>query len=994
MIMDIQRVGLYRIGALVITLLLFCFPKESSAQYFVSPVGSIKKWSQIDTESYKLVFPENNSYTGAMTATYLNELLLYINRGFLNPIKKFPILLRTDNILSNGLVTWVPKRMEIYSVPSRNTFATQWMKQLVTHEFRHVAQMSNIDVGFTNVMSYIIGEQAQGIVAMTLPTYFLEGDATLIETLYSTFGRGRQPKFSIDYRAILHTKTSIYRKRNKDKLNIDKMLLGSYKDHVPNIYHTGYYLVGASNRYYGGDFWGKVLDYTGRRPYTIVPVSFAFNKYAKENMNTLASRTLNELNSHWKQYSYIPNSSTILNTKKTSYTTYTDPLPFNDSLVLVLKADFDKTNRFTVINSNTNIEQRLLYTGYVTSRPIIKDNIVYWTEYDPSLSWGQKNSSVVKSMTLSLNKRGKVKYKKHKTKKITEQGVFYVSAMGDDGFAMISYNEDNLPELVIVDTQFNIIEKHLYRKFDSSFNGLTWDNKTKTIYGIILDEQGMWIGGFNRRKKAFEEVTRPSYVTVNNLSATDGRLFFTSIMSGKDEVHSLLLDDKSEHKITLSQYGSVSSSLGSIWSQRTVNDSTMLMTTYSVKGYLPAKQTIEKEFAEKINYSYIPNDLLSYKYDSLANLRIAEQPIINMDSVKIDSSVVKKFKVKKYRKGLNFFNVHSWAPIYLDVDKLMNEQQITIGAGAFFTSQNLLSDVIFGGGIGYYNKSFTYSANASYTGLPVHFSASVDGGGGDQLLQSTKEISGSSSAERQDLNKFLSFSGKLSLPLNFTSGVNLRFFELSAGYSYINTVLEDIDSYIEGIHKMNLSVKFSNYKSRTAKQLAPRLGYIFELYSAINPVKSDFGRVYGVFLKGFFPGLMKNHTLQISALYQHQDEGEFNYLQKGSFALGAFNNFAAKNVLSAKMLYKAPIAYPDWGFASSVYFRRITLTLLADYSYAAPTAQYASRFKTRNFYTYGGGLDFELNIFRISYPVIVGFTMYKTNTDDKLGWFLNFRIIL
>lgn len=991
--MDIRKAGLFKFIFAVFFLFALCSPKQSSAQYFLSGNGPIRKWSEIKDSDLKIVFPQDDVYIGLMTATYMKALVPFINRGFNNPVQRFPVLIQPSTIFSNGMVTWVPKRMELFSVPSRNTFATQWMKQLVTHEYRHVAQLSNLNVGITKVASYFIGQQAPGIVTAVLPTYFMEGDATLTETLYSTFGRGRQPNFTIGYRAMLENNDVIFWGNNFDKININKMLLGSYKDHVPSVYTAGYFIVGAASRYYGSDFWGKVLEFTGKYPMTVIPVNFAFNKYAKQDMNTLTKRIFGELQAHWHSHAQVENSATIIETKKTSYTTYTHPLPINDTLMLVLKSDLDKTNRFMAVDINTGKEQRLFYSGRVTSRPIIKNNTVYWTEYQPSLSWELKNSSIVKSFDISFGKKDKIKVRKNKSREVTETGVFYLTAMGDDGFAMISYNEQNFPELIITDTKFNIKHRSACKWFDCSFNGLTWDNKTGKIIGIILNDEGMWLGEFCRNADEFIKLTKPSYVTLNDLSATDGKLFFTSISSGKDEVHTLDIETGCEYKITESKFGSIASSLGSIWSQRTKNTSKMLMTTYSLKGYIPAHQKIDESKLKRVSYSHIPTDFLSFKYDSVYQQRIKLEPIINLDTVKIDSTIIDNFKVKKHRKGLNAFNIHSWAPIYLDFNRIFNEQQIAISAGAFFMSQNLLSDVVVGGTVGYYKKMLATSGYASYTGLPVKFSARFDYGGGYQHYQ-VSEYSEGANSRSQIKDKYLSISGGLSLPFNLSSGVNNRFLTLSANLSHTNTILDNGTEIKEGMEKMNLSVVFSNYKSRTRKQLGPRIGYTLEAYSSINPFDKEFGKVYGGYVKGFFPGIMRNHSFQVTALFQYQDEGLFNYTQKGMFPMGAESNFAAKDVYYVGTKYLAPLCYPDWGMGAIVYFRRINLKLLGEYAYSTPTNNYQPFVKTRNYYTYGGGLDFEVNIFRFSAPITFGFTLYKPNTSNTLGYTFNLGISL
>ena len=984
--MVIQKLKLFNIFKVVILLSVALFAKQASAQYFVSETNPMIKWSKIEFDNQYVVFPKENPYIGLTVSKYLQLLKGPVTVG-LNPnLSKFPVLINTQNILSNGLVTWTPSRMELYGVPARNTFATQWLKQLTTHEFRHVAQMSTMNVGFTKALSYVIGQQAQGLVSALLPTLYLEGDAVLTETMYSTFGRGRQPEFTIALRALMDDDVTIYDRKDKKKFNYNRVSLGSVADFIPSRYVSGYLFTSSVERRLGADFWSKTLNYTGRNPFFFFTIDISFKKFGKTKFDDEFQLSLIELSRYWKQFSKVDDSATSIPTQLTSYSTYEDPLPLNDSLIVSLKKDMDKTIRFVTINPKSAEENDLFYTGYVTSRPIIKESKLYWTEYNPSLSWGNKNSSVVKSISLYFNKKGKVKHTKESEIKVTEEGVFYVTALGDRGFAMISYNKTNTPELIITDTEFNITARHTQNWFDASFNGLTWDDKTNKIYGIVLNHDGMWIGAFNDSTKIFDKVTKPSYVTLNHLSASGGKLLFSSIASGKDEAHIMDLTTKEEYQITESKYGSVASSFASIWSQRTDIDSTLLLTTYSRQGYLPSTQ--KASIKEKVEYSYTPKDFLSYKFDSTKLAREKIGQIINLDTVRVDSSIVNEFKIDKYRKTRHLFVPHSWSPIYVSISRLMDESKILVGAGANMMSQSLLSDFTSIATLGYAKKMFAANAMLTYTGLPVHISASVDYGGGYQ----NSILYDSSEAQPVTLDKYLAIKGGLSLPLNLSSGVNNRSLVLATEISYVNSLLQNTNGYKEGFGKLSFNASYSSFKSRTIKQLGSRLGYSVQAYTSLNPFRNDFGTVYGVAARGYFPGFMRNHSLQIAAGYQYQHEDQYNYTQKGLFPMGAYNNFTAKEVASVQGSYQVPLAYPDWGIGPIVYFKRISLRLIGDYSYVTPTKAYDLIGLPNHFYTYGAGLDFYVHFFRIGTPMTIGFVLYDTNTVDGMGVSFNFGI--
>lgn len=983
--MDIKKVGLYKKYHITIVLLLMIItPNVVLGQFVPSAVDPMKKWSSLQTKHQKIVFPTSYRSNANIIGGYIDTISPFITRGLSNRIYKFPILIHTSNILSNGMVTWVPKRMEIATMPMRDAYATQWLKQLTVHEYRHVAQMSTLNVGFTKALSYVIGELSPGLMAAFIPGYFLEGDATYIETMFSTYGRGRQPNFSVEYRAILNESSTLFRNKDIKRINLDKIMLGSDNHFVPDKYRTGYLLVGAANRYYGMDFWKKVIEYVGRYPFTILPTKIAFKKYANSSQTALVKRTFAELKEFWDAPSSVANSSDIIETPLTSYSTYTDPLPYNDSIIIALKKDLDRSSRFVEVNIKTKKERVIKNTGYVTSRPIIKNNIIYWTQYKPSKSWGEKNTSAIYSMPINL-KKGKLQNGKVSTHKLKDKNAFYITAIGDKEFAMLHYDQQNNPHIIITDNKFNIKNDYGVKWSDCSFNGLAWDDKTEKLIAIILNYQGMWLGELNRNSGEFEKITMPSYVSINNLTASSGKLYFTSISSGKDEVHCFDLNNKKEQQLTQSKYGSVASSLSSTWSQNPSKKESLLMTTYTIDGYLLSKQ--DTFDSKEIGYRYTPNNFINLEHDSITKPNLKDYPIINLDTVNYTTESTPEFKTKKYRKGGNLFNIHSWAPLYFNPTKFMEERKLAIGFGAIVASQNLLSTMLGNASVGYYNKMFAGEADLTYKGLPVHIIGSVSYGGGYQNISSTID-------EETQINKkkYFSAGGTLSLPLNLSSGPNNRYLTVTGSLFHYNTRLITKDYQKTGVQKLTFGLSYQSTKSTTRKSLAPRLGIYANAYISTNPFMKDFGTIYGVLAQGYMPGFARNHAIVIKANIQHQTDANFHFKQKALFPKGAYEDFSAKHLYSTSFNYEAPIVYPNWGFQGIIYFRRITALAFGDYAYV--TAAKHQWIPFNNFYSYGGGVMLDMNLLRISNPIRMGVILYKTNSYKGMGTEFVFSISL
>jgi hypothetical protein len=134
------------ISAYVIFLLLFFLiftPLNITAQYYSSGQEPASvRWRQINTENFKLVFPDGYE----ASATYIANTLEYAAKldtvSFSVRPGKIPVLIHNFTSISNGMVAWAPKRMELYTIPPQNTYGQEWFQQLAIHEYRHVMKFS------------------------------------------------------------------------------------------------------------------------------------------------------------------------------------------------------------------------------------------------------------------------------------------------------------------------------------------------------------------------------------------------------------------------------------------------------------------------------------------------------------------------------------------------------------------------------------------------------------------------------------------------------------------------------------------------------------------------------------------------------------------------------------------------------------------------------------------------------------------------------------
>ena len=105
-------------------ILLFLFiPLAASAQFFVTgdDPGRLK-WNFIDTESYRVIYPQGSDSLARVYARKLEKYKVPVSRtsGYMTGEgdgKIMPVVIHAYND-ANGSVAWAPKRMDLFTIPN------------------------------------------------------------------------------------------------------------------------------------------------------------------------------------------------------------------------------------------------------------------------------------------------------------------------------------------------------------------------------------------------------------------------------------------------------------------------------------------------------------------------------------------------------------------------------------------------------------------------------------------------------------------------------------------------------------------------------------------------------------------------------------------------------------------------------------------------------------------------------------------------------------
>lgn len=938
--------------ALYLTLmLLLAGAGRAAAQYYDwgrSPAGI--RWNQIEVPNGKVVYPDYFESGAAKMHTYLNAINPTLNYGFrVKAIKNVPILLHTQNLNPNGIVMWAPKRMELEAVPLVNPYAEPWLKQLAVHEGRHTVQYGNMYRGwFIKTLGVIFGQQAGLVSNLLLPMWALEGDAVQAETQAFAFGRALQPSFTIEYRAYMES-------GGLAQFPLDKWFCGSFRDYTPNHYQLGYQLVAWARETYGDEVWHRVLHFGTRHPYSIVSINPALHRYFRTKVRKIVEGTFDDLTAYWKSLPQEENSGEEIPTPVSSYTTYDTPMPVNDTTLVALKSDFDRTQRFVAVDPRTGGERTLFYTGSVNTPPTLRDSVIYWSELRSSTLWDQRVFSRAMRYDLRTGRQQAADARRN---------ALFPTPLPEGELATIGYDYKGTYTLELNGGRSFPLPDSL------SVHGLAYDEPTGTLAFIGLSDAGMAFYSVNPGSGTVTPLTRPNRITVFNLRAGDGKLSYNSIGSGKDEIHIYDLREKQEYRLTTSRYGSVSPSAPA-------GNGRYYFTAYSRQGYLLAAQQAEKGELHRVTPSYLPVNKV--------NPPRRKWPVVQLDTVpspvRLDSTV----RVRRYRKGTHLFNPHSWTPWNFNPFQIIDEDRLDISVGATLMSQNLLSNTSGFLSYGYWRRGgHQFRGQFNYYGLAPKIQVGFDYGGRRQLVYGAVPEGGAI----PPLKRYFEVNADLSLPMTLASGYRMKVLTPALSFRHMNAKLyyAHRQQFKTGFQRLIGSLTYTDNVRMAKRDFLPRWGYALKFSFVGAPFNDDFGNLVSLYGRVFLPGAALHHSLMLRANAQYQNRGLFNFSQKELYPRGARYDFAAMRYLAGSVDYQLPLCYPDWGLSSIIYITRIRLNAYFD---AARMERNVSRDRNtgrlmQTVTSYGGELFFDLHPLRI--PVnatTVGIHVYKPS--DRKG---------
>lgn len=977
----------------IILLLTVLIPSLAQAQFYVTGDDPGKlKWSFIDTDNFRVIYPSGCDSLARRYAFELEKYKIPVSRttGYVagqGDGKLMPAVMHTYNA-NNGSVAWAPKRMDLFTIPSAyDPDPVPWSTMLAVHEGRHVTQMQFGMTNFQKPFTYAFGQMWNILVSLLYPgLYLIEGDAVIAETALTPSGRGRTADFLNYYRVAFD---------QGDFRTWDRWLFGSQKYYAPDHYSLGYMTFGGIRYLY--DYPTFMKDGYEMASRKLLNFSPFMHKIRKNRTGVKFKETFKEvcdtMQSIWSRDAMARAPFIYMEevTKEPRlYTNYSNTV-INGSDIYTIKKGYLDTPSLIKID-NEGQEKLITRLPYETSDLQIHDGRLYWSEDKPDERWSMKSDSWIRS--IGLNGKNK--------EKVSDKSILlYNPSFSNDRMAATRYFPDG-GSAIYIDGQ-TIMAPDGLQIVETAWIG-------DTIYATAVSDNGFGIYSYNG---TWNVVLEPEPVKICDFKSYADELTFICDRTSVNELYHLDPDSGDLRQKTVTKYGAKDYAYSSdgrylYFSSPTLNGMKIFRT--------PVDSLIDRKADYKERYRYMIADGLAEQEKEIALSSGYDEAVD--DDIKVNMSAP-----KKYGKASHAFNIHSWTPVYVNVDNIMSMsfdriyQAASLGASAIM--QNSLSTGV--GEFGYSahkdpydNSKWRHSGHFKYTysGFYPVIETQVDFN--DRAARQynvtvvKKGDKASTGLDSREL-KTPYFQGRIStyIPFNFTSGGWYKGVIPRVSYTITNDVFNTSAAILDGSvvgkypgnppfigvtegkntirHYLSGSLRAYSVLSTPNSAVYPRWGIGTEIGFSANlecpGIMSPMGYAY---LYGYVPGFTREQGLKLSVMHQQKLDMEsifslptVNFLPRGLASTASLSTQISiynPSITKVSADYAIPIYIGDISIAGGlVYIKRLCLTPHADYMRAGTT----------DLVSVGSALTFDLNsLIWIGWPVSVGATYSYSGLAD------------
>lgn len=877
---------------IILTLSIFFILSVSlKAQFYVTgdDPGRLR-WNIMDTDHYSLIYPEGTDSLAREYGYKLEKFRIPVSRttGYLNK-GRMPVVIHAYNA-ANGSVAWAPKRMDLFSIPS--PYAPEpmpWSTMLSVHEGRHVTQMQFGMTEAQKPIGWFFGEMWNILASILYPGLSnIEGDAVIAETALTNSGRGRTADFMNYYKIAFDS---------GDFRRWDQWRLGSQRRYAPDHYALGYLTVGGFRYLYDcPEFMKEGYELSARRPYNLAAFYTTTKNLTGKKFEDAFQEVCRTMQVIWKAEAdarapFMPMEQVTKEPRL--YADYQGTAFLGGELYSIKKGH--ETTPVLVRIDNSGKERTLSRFAYQTSRLKASNDQgrLYWSESLTDARWSLKSDSGIRYY--QVGKIGK--------KTLTDRAdLLYNPDINplDGSMVSVEYCIDGSSSLTFTDADGTVL-KSVKGPSGTQLIETAWIGNDVFMTGITDEGYGVYRYSGGR----WSIVLEPQPVKIKDFQAYGNEIMLTCDRTGVNELYHLDPRTGGLRQKTVTRYGASDFAYDE-------EGRYLYYSSQTLKGMQIFRTAVEDlvdreaDFTQK--HEWVLAEALAGQEREVALAQGADSAV---EEVKVNYSAP-----RRYRKLPNAFNIHSWAPLYVNVDNIMNMsydyiwQAASLGATAII--QNRLSNA--SGEFGYsahkdpYNPGWRHSGHARflYSGFYPVIEAKVDfNDRAARLYHATayKMTDGRTgwtiSNSRLDI-PYVSGSVSMYIPWNFSSGGWFRGIIPNLTYRISNDrfntsliiadsmdafvwndykgTLTESDKYVfskteEGRitfrHSLRGSLRAYSMLSTPNSAVYPKWGAGAEIGATGNLESSRYHSPMGYgYLYGYVPGIIPTQGLKLTALHQ------------------------------------------------------------------------------------------------------------------------------
>jgi len=920
---------------ILLLLLLTATVALTQAQQFGGNPPYIK-WDQINTPAAKVIFPLGMDSAGRTVANIVTQMNVVIQPTIGFKQRQVSILLQNQTTVANAYVGLAPFRSEFYLTPEQNSFeigSLPWPEQLAIHEFRHVQQYNNFDVGLSHVLRVLFGEGGQALGnELSIPNWFFEGDAVFNETHVSQQGRGRLPWFFNGFRALW---------ADGRDYSYMKIRNGSYVDYTPDWYPIGYMLVSYGREKYGDDFWKNVTHDAAAYKGGFYPFERAIKKYSGISFNQFRKDGLEYFKD---QFADDKIGDVKFEIPRHFVADREYPTFINDSTLIYMKSTYNHNPAFIIKTGDK--ERKISTRSYSLDNYFnYHDGKIVYASYRPDLRWTYRDYSEL--MVLDV--------KTGKEHRITSKAKYFAPSFSTDGKTIVTVEESPSGNCTIhlLDAENGKLKAVVPNKEKLFFTYPKFYNNEELVSAVRNVKGKMSLALINIKTGDVKYLLPFSYQPIVFPSVYKDTVYFSATTGINDRLFALKVGSNKLYELN---GDSLHNFIGNYEMATSANNLAWVsFTAYGYKIHHAEKSHIQwNEITAAQLQTGLPNfNITALTRDSSTNLL-----------AKVED---KQLPVTKYNKAYHLFNFHSLIPSINDPNYTLSLS----GENVLNTFQSDLS-VTYNRDEGY--KQFGF--DAIYGALfPVIY------GGANYTLDRRGYYHGGNIYWNET-----NVHGGLQLPLNFSEGKHFTYLTIGSDLNYSDTHFQTAyrDMFDDRAYTyVDSYISFSNSNQQARQNIYPSLGQIITLNykDAISgPTSSQF-LAEGSF---YLPGLFTNHSLVLTAA--HQQKGNANSVIDFSNDFPFSRGYSAENLYRLNGIdanYHLPVAYPDAGVANIIYFLRIRANAFYDYTHATDFFTDGNKFKA-DFKSTGLEIYFDTKWFNQD-SITFGFRYSRLLNDDLFG---------